>query len=100
MSETPVLTNLRKDGENVIAHTYQDVEDIVERNKARQNERQSGDWHHIAEIPCNILNMWLHTEWERGNVSLTPFGPEMDALVKRKLRDPDWAWLRATNRRF
>ena len=39
------------------------------------------------------------TRWSQVNPSwpdapLKLFGPEMDALVERKLKDPDWKWLR------
>jgi hypothetical protein len=48
----------------------------------------------VARIPNVILTRWLNEEWQRGNISIKLFGPEMDALVERKLQDPDWAWLR------
>jgi hypothetical protein len=74
----------------------QDVEDIIERNKKLQNEtqdRKSG-FRHIASIPNIILEKWLREEWARGNVALKWCGPEMDALVARKLKDDEWKWLR------
>jgi hypothetical protein len=37
---------------------------------------------------------WLNEEWARGNTTIRLFGPEMDALVERKLKDPEWAYLR------
>jgi hypothetical protein len=80
---------------DLIAHTYQDVEDIIERNKALQSEPQRSDWgRHVATIPNNILLAWLNEEWARGNISLRLFSREFDALVARKLRDPDWRFLR------
>lgn len=79
-----------------IFERIQDVEPILELNKARQTTPQSGDWgRHVGSIPLVIIERWLHEEWERGNVSLKPWGKEMDALIARKLRDPDWRWLRA-----
>jgi hypothetical protein len=90
-----VLTTLRMEGRNLVVHSYQDVEDIIEANKRLQNEPQKSDWgRHVARIPNNILVTWLHEEWARGNVSIRLFGREMDELVARKLRDPDWRWLR------
>ena len=44
--------------------------------------------------PVNIINQWLNEEWARGNVSLRLAGPEFDALVARKLRVPEWRFLR------
>jgi hypothetical protein len=71
------------------------VEDIVENNKALANAGpQRGDFRQVASIPLNIINQWLHEEWARGNVDLRMSGPEFDALVARKLADPDWRYLR------
>ena len=79
----------------LIVNTYQDVEDIIENNKRLQTTPQKSDWgRHVASIPNNIINKWLMDEWGRGNTSLTMFGDEFDKLVERKLRDPDWRWLR------
>jgi hypothetical protein len=74
----------------------QDVEDIIENNKKLQNETQDrkSDFRHIASIPNIILEKWLREEWARGNSTLKWCGPEMDALVAKKLKDPDWRWLR------
>jgi hypothetical protein len=90
-----VDTTLRLDGRDLIAHTYQDAEDIVERNKALRTLPQKSDWgRHVASIPLNIINQWLNEEWARGNVDLRMGGEEFDAMVTRKLSDPDWRFLR------
>lgn len=82
-------------GERVFTfEIIQDVEPILERNKALRSEKQTGDFRHVASIPNVILTRWLNEEYERGNVSIKLFGAEMDALVERKLKDPDWKWLR------
>lgn len=97
MSGSDVLTSLKlKDG-TLAVNNYQDVEDIVERNKRLQNEPQrKGAWgRHTATIPLNFINMWLNEEWERGNVELTMGSKEFDAIIERKLNDPDYRWLRA-----
>lgn len=73
----------------------QDVEPIIENNKRLQSAPQKSDWgRHVASIPCVILEKWLNEELDRGNTTIKIFGPEMDALVDRKLKDPDWRWLR------
>lgn len=72
----------------------QDVEPILEQNKTLRSEKQTGDFRHVASIPNVILTRWLNEEWERGNTTIRVLGPEMDALVERKLKDPDWKWLR------
>lgn len=82
-------------------HRVQDVEDILERNKALQNMPQRAEtFHHVASVPNVFLEKWLNEEYARGNVNLRLFTPEFDQLVFRKLRDPDWAWLRTTDKRF
>lgn len=96
-----VVTELHRDGRNITVNRVQDVEDIIERNKRLQSETQRSDWgRHIAEIPNVIIERWLNEEWQRGNSSLRLFSPEFNALVKRKLRSSEWAWLRTTDKRF
>lgn len=90
-----VRTRLRFHDGRIAVHSFQDVEAIIERNKALQTMPQRSDWgRHVATIPNNILLVWLNEEWARGNTTLKLFGPEFDALVARKLRDPDWRFLR------
>jgi hypothetical protein len=83
----------------IIAVTEQDVEPILERNKALragpQPPRRRGDWgRHVASIPNAILVKWLNDEYSAGNTQLRMFTAEFNELVARKLRDPDWAYLR------
>jgi len=85
---------LLRDGE-IVASTTQDVEPILDRNAALRGEPQRSDWgRHVATIPNVILVRWLNEEYARGNTSLHMFTTEFDELVQRKLRDPDWAYLR------
>jgi hypothetical protein len=74
----------------------QDVEPILDRNKRLQTSAQNkkANWRHIACIPNVILEQWLSEEWRHGNLNLKLFSPEFDALIARKLNDPDWKWLR------
>jgi hypothetical protein len=83
----------------IVAVSEQDVAPILERNKLLRNmpqpPRRRGDWgRHVATIPNVILVRWLNEEYARGNVSLRMFSKEFDALVARKLADPDWKFLR------
>lgn len=82
----------------IIANTYQDVEGILDDNKRSQNDPYKTDWGRpIADIPNNIAYGWLVEEWKRGNVNLRYLSAEWKALVRAKLRDPDWRWLRMDN---
>jgi hypothetical protein len=95
MSLTPVITAIEVRGGTLIVRSYQDVEDIIERNKQLRSMPQKHDCaRQIADIPNNIVVAWLNEEWARGNTTLKLFGPEWNAFVKKKLADPDWAYLR------
>jgi hypothetical protein len=73
----------------------QDVEPIIELNKYLQTVKQKSDWgRHKAHIPNIFLEKWLREEWDKGNVNLRIFTPEFDALIDRKIEDPDWKFLR------
>jgi len=90
-------TNLLLDrGERkIVAVSEQDVEPILAHNGELRGEPQHSNWgRHIATIPNVILVKWLNEEYARGNVALRMFSKEFDALVERKLQDPDWKFLR------
>lgn len=79
----------------LIANTIQDVEPILERNKQLRSMEQRSDWgRHIASIPNVTITQWLNEEYARGNVDLRLGSKEFDQLVAKKLRDPDYAYLR------
>jgi len=94
--EETVTTAWKDEGSGlIVVNTFQDVEDIIENNKRLQKIPQKSDWgRHVASIPNNIINQWLKEEWDRGNTTIKAFGKEFDDLVQRKLKDPDWRWLR------
>jgi hypothetical protein len=89
-----VFTRLRSDH----FERWQDCEPIVENNKKLQNETQKGDFHHIADIPNVIIEKWINEDGVSYRELMSPDG--MANIVKKKLRDPDWAWLRTTSKRF
>lgn len=79
----------------LIANTMQDVEPILERNKMLRTMPQKSDWgRHIASIPNVEIVRWLNEEWARGNADIRFGSKEFDELVAKKLRDPDYAYLR------
>jgi len=88
-------TRLHFDQGNLVVENVQDVSDILENNKRLRSVAQNSDWgRHVASIPNVIMTRWLNEEYAKGNTSIRLFGPEMDALVERKLKDPEWAYLR------
>jgi len=87
--------HLDPNGRGLTIERVQDVEHILARNKALRAQEQRSDWgRHIASIPCVILERWLNEEAARGNQTLRWGSQEFDALIAKKLRDPDWAYLR------
>jgi hypothetical protein len=70
----------------------QDVEPVLEANKARRSAPHTSDWGRlIADIPCVIIERWLHEEGV--NVLGLP-AREFARFIARKLDDPDWRHLR------
>jgi hypothetical protein len=83
----------------IVASAWQDVAPILERNAALraapQPPRRREDFgRHVASVPAVVLVKWLNEEHARGNTALRMFTAEFNALVARKLSDPDWAYLR------
>jgi len=92
-----MLTELILDraDKRIIASTTQDVKPILDRNHALRGEHQRSDWgRHVASVPNVILMQWLNEEYAAGNTRLRMFSPEFNALVAKKLADPDWKHLR------
>ena len=93
MSHTQLI--LDRNDHKIVALTMQDVEPILERNAMLRSMEQRSDWgRHIASIPNVIITQWLNEEWARGNADLRFASKEFDELVARKLRDPEWQYLR------
>lgn len=87
--------HLHSNGEDITIQHVQDVEPILEWNKAARSEEQHSDWgRHIARIPNVIYVKWLDEEHAKGNTSLRMFTKEFDGIVHKKLQDPEWAYLR------
>ena len=94
MSGTPVIVrpHFDSDGQTLTIEHWQDVEDIMERNAALRKETQRSDWgRHIASIPNVIITRWMN------ETGVMPFTKEFDDIISRKLKDPEWAYLRTDN---
>lgn len=95
MSGVATQILLDSNGQDLAIRTTQDIEPILEWNKESRRDTQSGDWgRHVARIPNVIYVQWLNEEAARGNTQLRMFSPEFNEIVKKKLQDPDWAYLR------
>ena len=87
--------HLDRNGKDLTFLHVQDVEPILEWNKASRSEQQRSDWgRHVARIPNVIFVKWLDEAHARGNTHLRMFTPEFDLIVQKKLGDPEWAYLR------
>jgi hypothetical protein len=87
--------HLDSNGQDLTIEHIQDVEPILDWNREARREEQHSDWgRHVARIPNVIMVKWLDEELNRGNTTLRMFTPEFDAIVQRKLEDPEYAYLR------
>lgn len=87
--------HLDSNGQDLAIEHVQDVEPLLDWNKEARRDTQSGDWgRHIARIPNVIYVKWLDEAHAKGNTSLKMFSPEFDAIVQKKLYDPEYAYLR------
>ena len=81
-------------------HYEQDVERIIEFNKALQNDTDYSkqgikkEWWHIAQIPIILQLKWLNEE------GIDVYNKNHWPRVMQKLRDPDYKYLRTTSGRF
>jgi len=90
-----VQIHLDSNGQDLTVAHWQDVEPILEWNKRARCLEQRSDWgRHVARIPNVILVKWYEEEMARGRAGLRMFTPEFDEIVQRKLRDPEWFYLR------
>jgi hypothetical protein len=79
---------------SVTVYSADDVEPYLEHNKTLRGLEQKSDWgRHVASIPNIVMVQWLNAEWQRGS-DIRYLSKEWDALVAKKLRDPEWAYLR------
>lgn len=79
---------------NIAVYSMDDVEPYLEHNKQLRSMDQKSDWgRHVASIPNIIMVKWLNEEWQRGN-NVRYLSPEWDLIVARKLKDPEWSYLR------
>lgn len=83
------------DGETVAIETRQDVSKLLDLNRRLRNEFQGykdeGEHHHhlYARIPPVVITQWR-------NEGIDIFDPDHADMVKKKLNDPEWRYLRTT----
>lgn len=93
-------TQIHQEDRLLTINRIQDVEPIIENNKRLQTEEQDrhSSFRHIASVPNVIIEKWLNEELARGNKAIRFGSREFDALCAKKLRDPEWKYLRTDRR--
>ena len=84
------------DRNQIIIGHWQDVEDIIERNKRLANEPpRQFDWGRlVATIPHGVRFKWWIEE-TNGNPEMPIFSARFEnEIVAKKLEDPEWRYLR------
>lgn len=94
LGENGIETSEYIDEKGVHVHRVQDVEDVLNENKAAYNSH--GDWkssrygkgpmHKIASIPIIVVEQWLKEGFDI--YTATP------QQIRRKLNDPEYKYLR------
>lgn len=80
----------RADG-RITFERIQDVEPILDANKALEPVAQRGDFRHIATIPNVLIEKWMN---EEGAPVLGMSSHDFATFIRRKLDDPDYRHLR------
>ena len=79
-------------------HYRQDVQPILEANKAnaldtsRKTQGIKNSWMHAATIPLVVVQKWL-------GEGIDIFNPDHSEAIRRKLNDPEYAYLKAIHGR-
>lgn len=98
MSDIRTRFHPHGDGTFTIQRHDPDVEPALEWNKTLQNTPQKTEsFHHIASIPAIVIEKWMQ---ESGAPLLSMPAHEFQRFIRRKLRDPEWMWLKTTNKRL
>ena len=87
--------HLDSNGEDLAIEHVQDVEDILDWNAEARTQEQRSDWgRHVARIPNVVYVKWWDELYRAGHTNLRIFSHEFDQIVRKKLQDPEWAFLR------
>jgi hypothetical protein len=95
MSEITIRPHFDSNGKDFAIERVQDCTSVLEHNAKLRTQEQRSDWgRHIGNIPCVLLLKWMDEEHRRGNATLKMFTAEFDELIRRKLEDPEYFYLR------
>ena len=87
------IFHYRPDTDGFTIETRQDVEAIIQANKAAQNDGTNGwsptrEFKHVASIPWKDLLLWSIESGVEMN------DPAFGDIIKRRLNDPDFRYFR------
>lgn len=94
-----VSTRLHVEDGNLTVLRTQDVEPILDHNKALQNtpQKRAETFRHVGSVPNVLIEKWI---LEEGAPVLSMNTYEFARFIKRKLNDPDYRWLKTTDGRL
>ncbi len=86
-------------GDEFALHTIQDVEPILDANKAKANMGRdyyaaSDDMWRVASIPASVQMKWMIED------GIDIYNADHADRVKKKLNDPDWRHLKTADIRI
>jgi len=76
----------------------QDCSALIEQNKLLQNDEGytkqgfKNEWWHYASIPAILIERWLNED------GIDVFNKDHQKAVFKKLNDPQYRWLKTTNK--
>jgi hypothetical protein len=94
-----IMTRVHEDGDGMTIQRTQDVEAILDDNKAQRAEfdgfsHVTRSMRKIASIPLIVYEKWMA---EDGVDLMAMPAEESAAYIKKKLRDPNYAHLRTVD---
>lgn len=86
-SEVATISHFDRGDKSVTFCRVQDVEDILESNKALQGIEQSrkSDFRHTHRLPTIFIEKILFDQWKRGNVNLKWSDRDFWKIIDREL---------------
>lgn len=89
-----IKTTMEIDGDKTIFSKSQDVEGLIDFNKAKSNELgksiYSEAYNHVASIPATLIVKWLQED------NLDIYNPAHSERLKRKLNSSEYMYLRTS----
>lgn len=81
------------DGDSFHLHYTQDVEPVLDANKAKQSAGRDyyaadPDMWKVASVPTTVEYEWIR------RYGVSPLKPENQDLLRRLLNDPEWRYLK------